>query len=31
MELTLDMMEHQVVAALTRDNNAWAGHDAMPQ
>lgn len=24
MELTLDMMEHQVVAALTRDNNEWS-------
>lgn len=24
MELTLDMMEHQVLAALTRDDSAWA-------
>lgn len=24
MELTLDMMEHQVVTALTRDDSAWA-------
>ena len=24
MELTLDMMEHQVLGALTRDDNAWA-------
>lgn len=24
MELTLDLMEHQVVAALTRDDNAWS-------
>ena len=24
MELTLDMMEHQVTRALTRDDNAWA-------
>lgn len=24
MELTLDMMEHQVLGALTRDENAWA-------
>jgi hypothetical protein len=24
MELTLDMMEHQVVTALTRDDNAWS-------
>lgn len=25
MELTLDMMEHQIVAALTRDDGAWSG------
>jgi hypothetical protein len=24
MELTLDMMEHQVITALTRDDSAWA-------
>ena len=24
MELTLDMMEHQVIAALTRDDTAWS-------
>ena len=24
MELTLDMMEHQVIVALTRDDNAWS-------
>lgn len=24
MELTLDLMEHQAVTALTRDNNAWS-------
>lgn len=24
MELTLDLMEHQVVAVLTRDDNAWS-------
>jgi hypothetical protein len=25
MELTLDLMEHQVVSALTRDDGAWSG------